>query len=292
MTGSQPPARKSVKWLWIALAGLAALAAALAFGAVASNRNLEVERSRVAEIAAERDGLIGQTVRLRESLASIEHSMEELAAGGNQEVQAALRRQRESEKARSIEAATAGQYMKALSEAKSQNDELAKRVVALEQDLAAMRREMERAHESGAELESRQESAQRLIAALQEQVKSKERTLASLEAAYQRYKDANQESSRQIEIVSKTIAGLEDLNRNRLRVLEQASRRMRELGDSLRTMSVRIDTDSRGQSGMGTDLNRIQSTATMLDDQIAQMTNLNAQAASLEKRLQQARGSN
>ena len=131
-----------------------------------------------------------------------------------------------------------------------------------------------------------------LIAALQEQVKSKEKTLASLEAAYQRYKDSNQESSRQLDVVSKTMADLEDLNRRRLRVIEQASRRMRELSDNLRTMAVRLDTDARGQSGMGAEITRMQSAATNLDDQVAQINNLNAQAAGLERRLEQARGSN
>ncbi len=292
MTASPSAARRSTKWLWVLIVALAALAVGLAMGVVANVRNLEQERARATKIEAEKNDLLEQTADLRERLASIERAMEELAAGGNQEVEAALRRQRETEKARSREAASVGEYQRALSEARAYSDVLSKKVVSLEQDLATIQQETERLRKDRTDLESQRESSQRLIAALQDQVKTKEKTLASLEAAYQRYKDSNQVSSRQIDVVSKTIADLEDVNRRRLRVLEQASRSMKELSDNLRTMAVRIDTDSRGQSGMGAEINRMQSAATSLDDQIAQINNLNAQASGLERRLVQVRGSN
>lgn len=292
MTASPSTARKSTKWLWVLIVALIALAGGLAMGVVTNVRNLEYERARATKIEAEKNDLIEQTEDLRERLSSIERAMEELAAGGNKEVEAALRRQRETEKARSREAASAGEYQRALSEARAYSEVLSKKVVSLEQELATIQQETERIRNEGTELASQRESSQRLIAALQEQLKTKEKTLASLEAAYQRYKDSNQVSSRQIDVVSKTIADLEDLNLRRLRVLEQASRRMKELSDNLRTMAVRIDTDSRGQSGMGAEINRMQSAATSLDDQIAQLNNLNAQASGLERRLEQVRGSN
>ena len=292
MTASPSAARKSTKWLWVLIVALAALAGGLAMGVVANVRNLEQERARTTKIEAEKNDLLEQTADLRERLSSIERAMEELAAGGNKEVEAALRRQRETEKARSREAASVGEYQRALSEARAYSEVFSKKVVSLEQELATLQQETERIRKDGTELESQRESSQRLIAALQEQLKTKEKTLASLEAAYQRYKDSNQVSSRQVDVVSKTIADLEDLNRRRLRVLEQASRNMKELSDNLRTMAVRIDTDSRGQSGMGAEITRMQSAATSLDDQIAQINNLNAQASGLERRLEQVRGSN
>ncbi|MCC6264706.1 MAG: hypothetical protein IT169_14100 [Bryobacterales bacterium] len=292
MTASPSTGRKSAKWLWVLIVALAALAAGLAASVFVHARNQEFERERAEKLEAEKNELLEQSSQLRERLSSIQHAMEELAAGGNKDAEQALRRQRELEKARSREAVTAGQFQQALGEARAYSDALSKKVVSLEQELAALQQENEQARKNGSDLESQRESSRRLIAALQEQVKSKEKTLASLEAAYQRYKDSNQESSRQLDVVTKTIADLEDVNRRRLRVLEQASRRMRELSDNLRTMAVRIDTDSRGQSGMGAEITRIQSAATNLDDQIAQINNLNAQAASLERRLEQARGSN
>lgn len=292
MTASPSTARRSAKWLWVLIVALAALAAGLAIGMFVNARNLEYERQRAEKMQAEKNELLEQAAQLRERLTSIEHSMEALAAGGNQEAEQALRRQRELEKARSREAVSAGQYQQALGEARAYSEELSKKVVSLEQVVATLQQENEQIRKNGSDFESQRESSRRLIAALQEQVKSKEKTLASLEAAYQRYKDSNQESSRQLDVVSKTIADLEDVNRRRLRVVEQASRRMRELSDNLRTMAVRIDTDSRGQSGMGAEITRIQSAATNLDDQIAQIGNLNAQAAGLERRLEQARGSN
>lgn len=292
MTASPSTARRPAKWLWVLVAALAALAAGLAIGMFVNARNLEYERQRADKMQAEKNELLEQAAQLRERLTAIEHSMEALAAGGNQEAEQALRRQRELEKARSREAVSAGQYQQALGEARAYSEELSKKVVSLEQAVATLQQENEQIRKSGSDFESQRESSRRLIAALQEQVKSKEKTLASLEAAYQRYKDSNQESSRQLDVISKTIADLEDVNRRRLRVVEQASRRMRELSDNLRTMAVRIDTDSRGQSGMGAEITRIQSAATNLDDQIAQINNLNAQAAGLERRLEQARGSN
>ncbi len=292
MTASPNAARKSAKWLWVLIVVLAALAGGLGIGMLVNARNLEHEQARATAIDAEKKELLDQAAQLRERLSTMEHSMEELAAGGNKEVEAALRKQRETERARSRDAVTAAQYQQALGEARASSEELSKKVVTLEQNLATIQQENEKLRKDGSDLESQRESSRRLIAALQEQVKTKEKTLASLEAAYQRYKDSNQESSRQLDVVSKTIADLEDVNRRRLRVLEQASRRMRELSDNLRTMAVRIDTDARGQSGMGAEITRMQSAATNLDDQVAQINNLNAQAAGLERRLEQARGSN
>ncbi|MDZ7637886.1 MAG: hypothetical protein U5J83_06490 [Bryobacterales bacterium] len=271
---------------------LGALAAGLGMGVIVTARNLEYERARAVKAEAEKNDLLEQTAGLRERLSTIERAMEELAAGGSDAAEEALRRQRESAKARSRESVSVGQYQTALSEARAHAEELSQRVVSLESDLATVRQEAEQLRKSETNLSNHQESTQRLVAALQEQLRGKERTLASLESAYQRYKDSNQESSRQMEVVGKTIADLEEVNRRRLRILEQASRRVKDLSENLRTMAVRIDNDTRGQSGMGSEITRMQSAALALDDQINQINNLNAQASRLERRLEQARSAN
>jgi hypothetical protein len=95
-----------------------------------------------------------------------------------------------------------------------------------------------------------------------------------------------------LEAVSRTLTELEELNRRRVRLLEQAGRRVKDLSENLRTMAVRIDSDPRTQSAMGAEVTRMQSAAMALEDQIAQINNLNAQASRLERKLEQARNAN
>lgn len=280
------------KWPWILVVALAGVAVLAGLTALVNSRNLEFERARADALNAEKLELQEQSAGLRERLQVLEVEMQAIAQTGNQSAEAALRRQRELESARSKEVATLDRYQQTLEEARSHHEELSRKVVSLEREVADLQSEAERLRRSESDLQSQMESAMRLTAALREQLQSKEKTLASLERAYQRYKDSNQESSRQLEAVTSTIADMEELNRRRLRLLEQGTRKAREISENFRTMAVRIDSDSRGQSGMSAEITRLQSAALALEDQIAQINDLNAQATRLERRLEQARNAN
>jgi chromosome segregation ATPase len=177
----------------------------------------------------------------------------------------------------------------ALALTRSERDSLVDRVSALEAELERMRLQLGEADTRERDLQQSLEQAQRVAEAMKAQLQSKDQALASLETAYQRFKDSSQAGSRQLEFVTKTVTNLEDINRRRTAILEQAVRRLRELGDSYRTVAVRIGSNPEMQSTFNAEVGRLQSGVMAVEDQVSQINALNAQASQLERRLEQAR---
>lgn len=291
-TKTKTTAPRRAKGPWFCFGITLAIAVLLGGAALVNWRNLEFERIRADNIEAQKLELQVQASGLRERLGELEAGMQEIADTGNQAAQAALRRQREMERARSQQLATLEETQAALTSARKEQETLAARAAELRSRVESLTAETESLRKSEVELRENLAQSQRLTDALRAEVKAKERTLASLETAYQRYKDANQESSKQLQLVTRTLSELEEINRRRARMLEQAARRVREISDNYRSMAVRIDADSRTQSTLNAEFSRLQSAALAVEDQLSQINNLNAQASRLERQLEKARDIN
>lgn len=257
----------------------------------AQSRRHEVESERTAKEQAE-----NQVVQLQQEASSLRARLDELtsemqaiAESGNQSAEAALRRQREVEAARSQQNRTEREFQTALAVTRSERDALVERVAVMETDLEHLRSQLREADTRERDLRESLQQAQRVTEAMKTQLQSKDQALASLETAYQRFKDSSQSGSRQLDFVTKTVTSLEDINRRRTAILEQAVRRLRELGDSYRTVAVRIDSNPEMQSTFNAEVGRLQSGVMAVEDQMAQINTLNAQASQLERRLEQAR---
>jgi DNA repair exonuclease SbcCD ATPase subunit len=91
---------------------------------------------------------------------------------------------------------------------------------------------------------------------------------------------------------SRTLASLQDLNRRREVYLTSILRRYRDITSEFRAMSSMLDTsrDQTSSACSGAVLSRIQNAVTSADDDMRQLTELNARAQKLEKQLQKTRG--
>jgi chromosome segregation ATPase len=276
-----------------------ALFAALGISVAAAGIFAWQAQVRRAEVAVEREAreqaenqlsqVQQEASTLRDRLEELTREMRTIAESGNQTAEAALRRQREVEEALSQQNRSEREVQSALALTRSERDSLVDRVSALEAELERMRLQLGEADTRERDLQQSLEQAQRVAEAMKAQLQSKDQALASLETAYQRFKDSSQAGSRQLEFVTKTVTNLEDINRRRTAILEQAVRRLRELGDSYRTVAVRIGSNPEMQSTFNAEVGRLQSGVMAVEDQVSQINALNAQASQLERRLEQAR---
>lgn len=274
----------------LAALGMSALAAGV-FAWQAQSRQQEIVAEREAKEHAEAQvsQLQQEADNLRERLGELTGEMQAIAESGNQSAEAALRRQREVEVARHQQNRTEREFQSTLAATQSERDALAERVAAMGTDLERLRTQLEEVTTRERDLQESLQQAQRVAEALRAQLQSKDQALASLETAYQRFKDSSQSGSRQLDFVTKTVTSLEDINRRRTAILDQAVRRLKEVGDSYRTVAVRIDSNPEMQSTFNAEVGRLQSGVMAVEDQMAQINTLNAQASQLERRLEQAR---
>lgn len=280
------------KFLLGALAVCALATAIFAWQTVQGKKLLEEERAGRTQAESALASLQAESTRLQERFDELEREMQSLAESGNQSAEAALKRQREAEVARRQQTRSERELQSAIANAETEKETLASRLAQAERDRDRLRTELEDAATRQRDMQESIAQAQRLTDALRTELQGKEKALASLETAYQRFKDSNQSGSRQVDLVSKTITNLEDINRRRTALLEQAVRRLRDLGDSYRTVAVRIDSNPGMQSTFNAEVGRLQSGVLAVEDQVSQINNLNTQASQLERRLEQARNSN
>jgi chromosome segregation ATPase len=271
---------------WILLLGVVLLLIGLT---VFFRGHMEAETSQRQQAEAQADSFRRQMDSLRSQLTELQTEMEALAESGNESAEAALRRQRDLDRARQQQAQSEQKYSTALEEAESQRDELAGKLSSMEGEMDVLRKELADARAIQGELRERLEQAQRLSDALQTKLKGKEDALSALERSYQSFKDNSGAASRQLELMTKTVTELQVLNERRARQMEQAMRRMRELSENYRTVAVRIDSDPRTQGTLNAEVNRLQSSVLAVEDHMAQISTLNTQASALEQRLARAR---
>lgn len=255
-------------------------------------RMLQDEQASRGAGEAENQRLRGEVSSLRSQLDELETEMESLAESGNLSAEAALRRQREIEKARRDQSLSREQFEAALANTRAQKEELVARIVELDNSVAQLRESLDVARSREETLRESVEQSKRLAEALQAQLTGKDQALTALERSYQRFKDSSQSASRQLETISRTVTELEDINQRRARLLEQAIRRLKDLSDSYRTVAVRIDSDPRTQGTLNAEMSRLQSGVLAVEDQVAQFNTLNTQASQLERRLGQLRSTN
>lgn len=287
------PSSHARRWPWILPWALGIMVAAT-LGWTNFTLQQQLETAHLATTASEAEvlRLRGDAVSLRNQLGELETELEAIAESGNQSAEAALRRQREIERARRTQSVTQQEFEAALANSQAQREAMAERIVELENNVEQLREEIASAKLREANLRESVEQSKRLTDALQAQLQGKEQAFLALERSYQRFKDSSQSASRQLETISRTLTELEELNQRRARILEQATRRLKDLSDSYRTIAVRIDSDPSTQGTLNAEVSRLQSSVLAVEDQVAQFNTLNTQASQLERRLGQLRSAN
>lgn len=124
----------------------------------------------------------------------------------------------------------------------------------------------------------------RVLEAVQAELKTRNERLVQLEATnlllHKQNRQAEEESAR----LRAVLRELEEVNRRRETSLAAIMRRYRELADQFRALAVQPG----GEAGAtpSAELSRVQSALAMTEDELRQLSNLNAQAARLLRQLE------
>lgn len=158
--------------------------------------------------------------------------------------------------------------------------ELESRLGSIEANLQKLSAENERLTASEAELRDRLASTTRLVEALQAELKSRNERLAQLELANRSLRDTSASVSHKLDRLTGASREMEEINRRREAHLNNLLRRYRELTDQYRAASLRLMDQAEGGARMPPgELSRIESAVAMAEDELKQLTALNAQAA-------------
>jgi chromosome segregation ATPase len=127
---------------------------------------------------------------------------------------------------------------------------------------------------------------QQLDSAQAESQASRQR-LAALEADNAKLKSDNSAGSARLAEFARVIPNLQDLDRRRDAYLTSIMRRYRDITSQFQAMSGMLDSSREPKSSAFNDaaLTRIQNAVSLADDDLRQLTELNAQARQLEKKL-------
>lgn len=126
----------------------------------------------------------------------------------------------------------------------------------------------------------------RVLEAVQAELKSRNERLVQLEATnlllHKQNRQVEDESARQRALLRE----LEEINRRRENTLIAIMRRYRELADLFRAVAVQPAGRGETEATPGAELSRVQSALAMTEDELRLLTNLNAQAARLQRQLE------
>jgi len=168
-------------------------------------------------------------------------------------------------------------------------------ITQLQENLSAARDENEKALASSsqryqalqAELQSRLDELQTELNSAQADVQSSRQRNAALQAANAQLRAANSEGSARAAEREHILSGLQDLDRRRESYLTSIADRYRNITSQFRTMSGMLNSnrgqDSNAFSGAALDL--IQNAISLSDNDLQRLSELNAKAFQLEKRL-------
>src|SRR5579872_6309999 len=129
--------------------------------------------------------------------------------------------------------------------------------------------------------------AEQTLETLREELKANSARIAQLENSNARLlKDAAAASKQSAAPTQQIISDLEGIFRRRETYLDNILRRYREITEQYRAMSGVMDSQrNRGVATSAAEISRIQNSITLTEDDLKQLSALNAQAARLEKKL-------
>lgn len=168
-------------------------------------------------------------------------------------------------------------------------------VTQLQQDLASSKEENQSAAESSSQryqemqnkLEDRLKDVQAELSSSKADLQASRQHVATLQKANARLESQNGEGSRRAAEQEHILNSLQDLDRRRESYLTSIADRYRNLTSQFRTMSGMMDSNRGRDSGAfnGQALDQIQNAISLTDNDLQHLSELNAKAFQLEKRL-------
>ena len=135
-----------------------------------------------------------------------------------------------------------------------------------------------------ADLQSRLDALKQDLDSAQAESEASRQRSAALEAENAKLRSAAGESSARAAELRRALADLDDLGRRRDSYLTSIQRRYRDITSQLRAMSGML-ASSPNSGALNEELTRLQNAISQADDDLRQLSELNARARQLEKKL-------
>lgn len=196
--------------------------------------------------------------------------------------------QRASETARTETVRALADLQKRYDALQSQFQGLQTAKAELDASMESMRTERRRLSVSEAELKDALASSRRVVEAMEGELKTRSDRVSSLESDLRRLRDSNAADSRRSSQVGAILGAFDDLNRRRENTLTGLQRRFRDLTDAYRALALRLDTQRDSQTPLqitSSEVSRITSAVQSAEDELRQLSTLNAEAQRLTQRL-------
>lgn len=158
----------------------------------------------------------------------------------------------------------------------------------LESTIESVRSERRRLSASESELKDALASSRRVVEAMESELKTKNERIASMESELRRVRDSIAADNRRSSHVGAILGSFEDLNRRRENTLTSLQRRFRDLTDAYRALALRLDTQRDSQTPLqitSSEVSRITSAVQSAEDELRQLSTLNAESQRLTQRL-------
>lgn len=265
--------------LWPVLIGVAGLIAAASI-AVWHFRAASLDAERLARVEAENRTLKTQSENFARQL-------DRLGQGLPAPAQADLRDHREHGLSQpALESARLLiQTREKLAAADASIRQLESRIHELEAQVERVTDENKRLAAAETDLKETMTTTNRVLEAVRTELKGKDERLSLVMVTNNQLQAENRKNAEKIAQLPRLMRDLEEVNRRRETQITTILRRYREITDQYRTIAAHADRPGEAATGITNEVSRIGNAIQMAEEDLRQLSALNAQAGRIQQRL-------
>lgn len=265
--------------LWPALVGVAGLAAAASV-AVWHFRTASFDAERLARVEAENRTLKTQSDNFARQLDALRRGLPAPA-------QADFRERPEHGFQESTLEGTRLliQTREKLAAADASIRQLETRIRELEAQVERVTEENKRLAAAESDLKETLTTTNRVLEAVRTELKGKDERLSLVMVTNKQLQEENRKNAEKIAQLPRLMRDLEELNRRRESQIATILRRYRDITDQYRALATHADRPGEAGAGVTTEVSRIGNAIQMAEEDLRQLSALNAQAGRIQQRL-------
>lgn len=264
--------------LWPALVGVAGLVVAASV-AVWHFRTASLDAERLARVESENRKLKAQSENFARDLDALRRGLPAHSDTASRE-----RREQTVLPANIENARLLIQTREKLAAADASIRQLETRIRELEAQVERVTDENKRLAAAESELKEKITTTSRILDAVRTELKGKDERLAMVMVTNRQLQEENRKNAEKTAQLPRLMRDLDELNRRRESHITTILRRYREITDQYRALSARADQPGEG-AGITAEVSRIGNTIQMAEEDLRQLSALNAQVGRLQQRL-------
>lgn len=206
-------------------------------------------------------------------------------AAAGQDQDAHRRRLSEAAEARLEAVRLVGQLRESLSAANGTIASLQARMQDLEANTERLTAENRRLSNAEIEVKEKLAGANRIVEAMQAELKGRSDRTTQLDIANRALRGENQALGEKNRQMTQWYRELEEINRRREMSLSTLLRRCRDAADQFRMLAAKAENSRDALSNSGVDVSQLQNLVSMAEDELRQLSGLNAQAQRLVRKM-------